>query len=147
MNQANQEQLPAPYRRAALWISGALVAGLAVIAGTTAIDRARVHKLEQFTELTGVGDTAYFVVPTTPLKPPVAAATLNGQLLFPVSYEMLDPRDTNMLRVGRDDATGLTVYRPRKPLKGEGERPREIFYYLKTAPNRYLKVRPGTPGA
>ncbi len=127
----------------------ALLTGLAVVAAFGVINRPRSAALEQFGELTAVGDPTYLTLPESAQKPPPAAATWEGKPLYPVSYKKLDLRDTKMLRAGRDVATGLTIYRsldPVPPQSGEREKKGEPMLFLKLAPNAYIKVRATTPG-
>ena len=102
-----------------------------------------------FAEATAVGDTVYFEVPSQMQKPPAAAATFQGEPLYPVSYSKVKVKDPEMLQVGSDPGTGLTIYSSAKAIKGqpgEKEPNGQTFYFLKIASGEYIKVRPFTPG-
>jgi hypothetical protein len=73
------------------------------------------------------------------MAPPVVA-TLNGQPLYIIDNEKKELKDTTMLRVGRDDATGLTVYTSRKPPAGAPNPNGKARYYLKLGRNDYISV-------
>ena len=135
---------PTSGRRAAAWLAIGLIGGMLVLVVLTGTDRQRVEALEHFEETTAVGDTEYFQIPAPPSAEPTAAATLNGQALFPASYEKVEIRDTKVVRVGRDEAARLTIYKSREALqpdKGAREKEAEPLYLLKTGPGEYIKVR------
>lgn len=125
---------------------------LVVFAGIIALagyDESRRGALETFEEVTAVGDRAFFPLPTEVQKPHPAAVVFRGQPLYPVSYALIEARDTGMIRVGTADEAPYRLYTPREPLppqEGESEKAGQQFYYLKVKQDEYIKVRPGTPG-
>lgn len=124
---------------------GAVFLGLfALVAVFAIIDRARTARLEQFEEISAVGDTVYFQRGDTGQGAP--AVTLNGQPLSPVNDQKKELKDTNMVRVGHDQTTGLTIYTPRKARTSQSRRKEQTLYYLKLGRNDYLEVRPGSAG-
>ena len=112
-----------------------MLIGFAAVVAFTLRDAGRVGELEHFEQVTAVGDTNYFTVPSPPPNPPAVVAHGDGKAWVPVDFAKQDHRDTQMLRAGRDDASGLTLYRPREKAKAD-----ELF--LKIEPNGYLRLRP-----
>jgi hypothetical protein len=117
-----------------------LLGALAVIVVLAVRDRARVADLEHFEESTAVGDTAYFRRSRAAQMPPPVVARLNGQPLYIIDNEKRELKDTAMLRVGRDDAAGLSVYTSRKPPAGDPNPNGKPRYYLKLGRNDYIRV-------
>jgi hypothetical protein len=121
-------------------LGGAFLIALAIIVLFAFRDRARVENLETFEEVTAVGDTTYYQ-PTNDVN---AVAMLDGHPLFRVDNDKKEIKDTAMRRVGRDAATGLTIYIPRKngtrATKTTGE-----IYFVKIGRNDYIRVRPELP--
>lgn len=117
---------------AARTLGSTLIAALALIAVLGVIDRGRTKSLEHFEESTAVGDSRVIELGADG-KPAVVLPKLNGQPLAPDGGRV-EVRDTKMERVARDEASGFTIYRQR-----EGK---EHDYFLKVAPNAFLKVRP-----
>jgi hypothetical protein len=134
-----------------LWQKGACRFGAVLLAAIVLLgllatrDRARVEKLEQFEEVSAVGDTAYFRRPAGRQEPALAVATLRGQPLYLLTEDKRELKDTNMLRVARDDASGLAIYTPRKPLPREPGEKTETQYFLKLGRNDYINVGPAPP--
>jgi hypothetical protein len=128
----------------ALRLCAALVLGLAVIVVLTMVDRERRATLEEASDESAAADRVYFHPPKDEAKPRAAAARLNGRPLFPISYKTYRLDDADARRVGRDDATGLTIYEagPGAPKSDDDRAGRsEPFYLLKTGPQEYVKVR------
>ena len=128
--------------RVARWLSVALLAGLLVQAILAGVDRARVGTLEKFSETTAVGDRVYFTMPSPLPKTPAAVARIHDAALVPVDYANFECRDSRMRAVARDPVTELTIYESREPLADAGG---EKFYFVKTEPNRFLKLRSAKP--
>lgn len=122
--------------RAARWFGVAILAGFAVVLAFTLRDAGREHDLEHFDQITAFGDTNYFVVPSPPPNPPVAIVQWEDRAWVPVDFIKRDLRDTEMLRVGHDPASGLTLYRPREDAKPDElfvKRDTDSFYQLRAA--------------
>jgi len=136
--------LPLFAARGARWLAGGLIAGLLLIVVLTVADRARIHALEHFEENSAVGDTLYFQIPADLSGSPAVAVTFNGQPLTPATVKKYESRDTKMLRVGRDEGTGLAIYAVRDAPPGE----RSVRgakddgpYFLKVGPGEYIQLR------
>ena len=126
-----------------------LLIAFAAIIALAGYDESRRDALENFEEVTAVGDRSFFALPAEAQKPHPATVVFRGQPLYPVSYALVEARDTGMIRAGMADDAPYRVYTPREPLppqEGESEKPGQQFYYLKVAQDEYLKLRPGTPG-
>jgi len=98
--------------RAAMWLGVVVLVGFAAVLACTLRDAGREDELEHFDQITALGDTHYFVVPSPPPNPPVAIVQWQGRAWVPVDFEKRDLRDTQMLRIGRDEISGLTLYPP-----------------------------------
>ena len=142
MSQNPPEPAPVFRARSAALFGAALLLGLGALAIFARIDRERVHELEHFEENTAVGDTAFYSVPNPPPEPPQPVARIDGAALVPISYSKFDWRDTKMQPVARDPASGLTIYKSRKPLpKMDDASEGEAIYFVKINPNEYLRLR------
>lgn len=149
----NDPNRPAPAEpilaaRSAMLFGGLLLAGLAALTIFSRLDQPRVTELEQFEENTAVGDTRYFTLPADPPQPPPAAVILGSRALYPVNQKPATLQDVQMWRAGRDEATGLSIYREREPArkkKKPSSTPKPDVYYLKLGPGSYLEVRPAPP--
>jgi hypothetical protein len=135
-------------RPVGMWLGAALVAALAVVAALALSDSARRANLEDTAELTAVGDAVFFPMPASPSKTYPLTVKLAGQPLFPVSAKAVRMDDSEVRRVAKDKATGLTVYQagPNVPkTEEEHARKAERFYFLKLAPGQFLKASTSTP--
>ncbi len=119
-----------------------LLAAFAFVTGQAFSDGSRRVQIEAVAEVTAVGDTAYSPVPAEPAPPYPAAAKLDGHPLYPVSAKPARMDETEMRRVGRDAAAGLTVYEagPKAAKSGEAAGSAGRFYFLKVGPGQFLKV-------
>ena len=119
----------------AILLGGALLAGMAAMLGFSAFEQTRRTSLERFDEPTAVGDTVFF---STTMPPALAL----------VSDRQLTLHDTRMRRTSRDAATGLSLYRYEGALPKDDEHAHstEQFFYLKTGPETYVRVRGGSGG-
>ena len=136
-------------KSAALSLGSALLGGLFVLLALTRGDRVRRAELERAEEVTAVGDAIFFKLPTDAAKPPPRAAILNGQALYPVSYQTVELPDSRMIRAATDPETGIGIYVTTIKVpaqENEHEKAGEKFYFLKTAPKQYVRVRASTPG-
>ena len=140
MNDLPSADAPQPILggRFAAWLGAMLLAGLLFLAIFAGVGRTRVATLERFSETTAVGDRVFYSLPSPLPKTPVAVARIHDAPVVPVAYAKFDCRDTKMQPVARDPATRLTIYETREPLAGAGG---EKLYFVKTAPNEYLKLR------
>jgi len=109
------------------------------------IDRTRTSQIEQFEEVSAVGDTVYFQRALISRGSAQPIVTLNGQVLYPANDQKKEVKDTNMVRAGYDEATGLTIYTPRKPRSSEAKK-EQSAYFVKLGRNDYLEVRARAPG-
>ncbi|HEX5176554.1 MAG TPA: hypothetical protein VFV83_05975 [Chthoniobacteraceae bacterium] len=119
------------------WRLGALfLAAFAVIIVFSFRDRARVGELEQFEEISAVGDTTYY----RPTNDANAVAAFEGRPLFRIDNDKKEIRDTAMRRVGRDPATGLSIYVLRKS-NAAGKQTDAATFFIKIGRNDYVRVR------
>lgn len=140
---SSTESAPAfPGGRQAVILGIGLLAGLLMALGLILWDNSRRTELEGIVESTAVGDTRYFVVPDpAPAEPYPPAAHFQGKPLIPSGYKRHEKREADLQPVGKDEATGLTIYQaPVKP-KDAGEPP---TYFLKTGRGEFIKVKPAT---
>jgi hypothetical protein len=124
-------------RRTAVRFCLALLIGFAAVLVFTWRDARREGELEHFDQITALGDTNYFVVPSPPPNPPEAIVQWEGRSWVPENFVKHDLRDTQMLRVGRDEPSGLTLYRPRENAKKDElylKRDTDSFYLLRPTP-------------
>jgi hypothetical protein len=127
-------QLFAP--RAVVWLGSAVLIGFAAVLAFTLRDSGRESDLEHFDQVTALGDTHYFVVPSPPPDPPVAIVQWQGRAWVPVDFTKHDLRDTQVIRIGRDEASGLVLYRPREGAKADElfvKRDTDSFFLLRPA--------------
>ena len=132
----------------ALRLGAGLGAAFALTVAFALFDGTRRTSLEAAAELTAVGDAVFFQMPEPPPKPRPATPKWAGQPLFPVSLKACRVADSDMRRVAKDEATGLTIYEPgpdapkTEEVRGKnGER----GYFLKLAPGQFLKVGVSAP--
>jgi hypothetical protein len=130
------ESTPLFAPRAAIWLGSAVLIGFAAVLAFTLRDAGREASLEHFDQVTAFGDTRYFVVPSPPPDPPTVLVQWEGRAWTPVDYVKHDLRDTQMIRIGQDAASGLTLYRPREGAKTDElfvKRDTDSFYLLRSA--------------
>ena len=133
-------------REYAVRIGTVLLVAFAAIIALTGYDESRRDKLETFEEMTAVGDRNFFPIPKELQKPHPAAVTFQGKPLFPVSYEPVKANDPEMTRVGVAEGAAFRIYKSQEPLERGDEPTGADSYYLKLERDRYLEVRPGSPG-
>lgn len=121
--------------RTARQLALGLLAALAFVTAFTWWDAGRVRERERFEETTAVGDANFYepLAADAAVGTPVAHA--DAKLWIVADAKKQSVRDTQMERVARDDARGLTLYRPRKKPKAD-----ELF--VKIRPNGYLRLAP-----
>jgi hypothetical protein len=119
------------------WRLGAVfLTAFALIIVLSFCDRARVGELEQFEEVSALGDTMYY----RPTNDASAVAAFEGRPLFRIDNDKKNIRDTAMRRVGHDPATGLSIYVSRKN-DASGKRNEDATFFIKIGPNDYVRVR------
>ena len=131
-------------RKTAIRLGSVFLAAFLLIITLNVIERVRGKPLEQFHEVSAVGDDVYFQRPLLDDKTAFAEpiVSLNGVALYLVDGNKRELKDTNMVRAGRDAATGLSIYTPRKKEEGkEHGRDAERNYFVKLGRNDYLQVR------
>ncbi len=138
----NEPEPPILNSRTAFALGATLLVGFGALTVLGYVDRKRTTTIEQFKEDTAVGDRVHYLVPKPVPNPPTTVATLDGRALVPVSFDKVECRDTKMRPVALDAQTRLTIYRSREPLPNTS--PGESAYYVKTASNEYLRLRPAT---
>ena len=129
---------PEPQRvfgeRAGRRLSVALLGAIAAVVAFTWRDAGKVQEHERFAEVTAVGDLNIFELPEHgAVGQPVAQ--IEGKTWRIADLETNRFRDTRMVRVARDEARGLTLYRPHDAASTD-----EL--YVKIEPNRYLRLKP-----
>ena len=133
---------PLDSTRSAWRLGGLFLAAFALLVVCAFRDRARVFHLEQFDEVSAVGDTTYY----RPAKDVNAVATFDGQPLFRVDNDKKEIKDTAMQRVGRAPPTGLSIYVSRKNNRnGSGAKNEPATFFVKIGRNDYIRVRPEMP--
>ena len=131
--------------KSAFGLGIALLSGFALVSVLAIAGRWNVFTLEQFEEVTAVGDPIFFKS-ATPFESNQVATNFNGQPLRLVDGEKVEIRDTKMLRVGRDESTQLTIYSLRAPLAPDPLASKKLngpLFFLKIAPGEYLVARSG----
>ena len=122
--------------RAAVQLGIAMLIGFVAVLAFTVRDARRELELEHFDQISAFGDTNYFVVPSPAPEPPVAIVQWEGRAWVPENFIKRDLRDTQMLRVGSDEASGLILYRRREKAKEDElfvKRDTDSFYLLRPA--------------
>lgn len=128
--EAKPETLQFP--RAAIWLATALLMGFGGAVAFSVLDRPKAATLEAFSETTAAGDTHYYEVPLEKLAIPDPVLTWEGRPWAPINFEKVKTADPEMVRVGTDDASGLTLYHRKA---GGAER------FIKTDVGEYLQVQ------
>jgi len=127
-------------------ICAALLLGLGIVTAVAFYDEHRLSSLETTAESTAVGDKALFPLPAMGLPEQATApiVNFNGKALTPVSSKSYEERDSKMIRIGLDDSQHYSIYsttEPVKPMKGEGKNDGKTFFFIKTGPGKYLKLK------
>jgi hypothetical protein len=120
---------------AAFRLGAALLAGLALMLALAARDHHRRAELETVEEATAVGDKALVTLP--------ASVRWQGRPLRIEEGKRESLRDTRMRRVGRDEASGVSIYQYQPP---PGKAPPPLALYLKAGPNEYLRAHVESSG-
>lgn len=136
----SQPAEPFPFRKAALALGGALLAGYVVVAAMTAWDRQARPELEVLKSETAAGVPVVLPEPWPP-DPTRPVLTRDGQPYYVRRPEddLKHERDWQMIRSGHDESGRIPLYR--YFTKGQlGDR-----YFFKVAPGQYyeLSLRPG----
>jgi hypothetical protein len=130
------------YLRTAVILGVLLLAGLGSALFFVTRDNAHRSEIETVVESSAVGDTRYFTIPDPlPPEPYPPVAHLNGKALIPAGYKRHEKRETEMQPIGRDEATGLTIYQAPVKAKEAAEPP---TYFLKVGRGEFLKLRPAS---
>ena len=134
-------------RPQALRFGLAVFVGLSLVVFHVTLDNSVRRSLETVSEITAVGDTAYFQLAKV-VKLPVVGVMLRGEPLYVVSAETIEVRDTHTLLVERDAVRDLRIYQLSAAGTDEerdrAEKGRKA-YLLKTAPNQYVKAQVAAP--
>jgi hypothetical protein len=130
-NDANPEPMFAG--RTAMLLASTFLLAIAAVVAFSAWDATRRPALEEFSEITGVGDTQTFKIPNPPPAIPQPVVTWQGRQYTPTTYKKAKIDDTEMRRVHRDEATGLTLYHP------AAKHMTELF--IKVEEGRYLPLK------
>ena len=118
--------------RAATSICAALLVAFAGVVAYSVVDHPQAAALEQFAEITAAGDTHYYTVPVPTLAVPEPVVKWREHAWAPVNYEKSKIDDPDMIRAGKDDANGLSIYHPREKASGP--------YFIKIAVGEYLRI-------
>jgi hypothetical protein len=119
--------------RTAILLANAFLLAIGAVVAFSAWDATRRSESEKFSEVTGVGDTQTFKIPNPPPVVPLPIVRWQGRQYAPVSYKKAKIDDTEMRRVHRDEATGLTLYHPAGKDIGE--------LFVKVEEGRYLPLK------
>ena len=106
---------------------------IAAVVAFSVWDATRRGELEEFSEVTGVGDTHIFTIPNPPPAVPRVILTWQGRQYAPATYKKAKIDDTEMRRVHRDETTGLTLYHPAEKDAAE--------LFIKVEEGRYLPLK------
>ena len=130
------------HRPIAVRLGEGLLAGFALwifAAGSDAVNR---HQLETFKEVTAVGDRAYLPVRPGQEQNSTASLLFQGKRLLPAGSQKAEVRDSKMIRAGKDDSGSYHLYTTASDESVTAdEAEQKNTYYLKLAPNEYLRVR------
>lgn len=130
----NAESEPMFAGRTAMLFAAAFLMAVAAVVVFSAWDATRRTALEEFSEVTGVGDLQTFKIPFPLPGVPQPVLTWQGKQYVPATYKKAKIDDTEMRRVHRDEATGLTLYHP-----AGKEGTQELF--IKVEEGRYLPLK------
>jgi hypothetical protein len=119
--------------RTAKLLAAVFLMAIGAIVAFSVWDATRREGLEEFSEVTGVGDTHTFKIPNPPPAILQPILTWQGRQYTPVTYKKAKIDDTEMRRVHRDEATGLTLYHP------AGKDAASLF--VKVEEGRYLPLK------
>ena len=129
---ANPEPLFAG--RTALMLAAVFLMGIAAVVAFSAWDATRRSAIEEFSQVTAVGDTNTYKIPTPPPAVPAPVLTWEGRQYAPTTYKKAKIDDTEMRRLHRDEATGLTLYYPASKDPAAG-------LFIKVEEGRYLPLK------
>jgi hypothetical protein len=118
--------------RAAAGLCAAVLAGFAVVVGFSVIDHPKAAAIEQFAQVTAAGDAHYYTVPVPALAVPEPVVKWQGHDWAPKNFEKSKIDDPDMIRAGKDEANGLSIYQPREKTAGP--------YFIKVAIGEYLRI-------
>jgi hypothetical protein len=112
-----------------------MLLGLAGVAAFSTIDHPRAAQLESFSQTTAVEEKNTYRVPAVRLAVPDPVLTWQGRKWAPANYDKVKINDTDMAPVGKDEASGFSVYQ----VHGETT---DRAYYLKIDIGEYLRLEP-----
>ena len=118
------------------WVWGigmGLVVAFGVVAGWGYGDGQRWGELEVVVEQTAVGDVVLVPEKRDAFGGLVISVGWEGKRLIPVGGKVLKIKDVEVRRVGKDEASGVSIYRE-KGVGGEE-------YLLRVSGGRFLRVR------
>jgi hypothetical protein len=120
--------------RTALILTALFLMAIAAVVAFSAWDATRRTDIEEFSQVTGVGDVNTFKIPTPVPAVPAPVLTWQGKQYTPVTYKKAKIDDTEMRRVHRDEVTGLALYHPvdKDPAAG---------LFIKVEEGRYLPLK------
>jgi hypothetical protein len=95
-----------PHVRAAVWLGGAFLISLLAVSIFTVADFASGANREAFSETTAAGDVNYFRA----LENVEPSFSWKGRQYTLSSREKVKIDDTDMVRMGREDTGGFTIY-------------------------------------
>jgi hypothetical protein len=130
-----------------LGLSLAFVTALALCAAFMAVDmrKTRNGQLEQFSESTGAGDLKFVPLESFVASDGPPKISVNGVSVQIMPAPKIGVRDSRMLRVEKDAATGVSIYRTEQAnlkgqrLKGAGDN--SPIYFVKVGVNEYVQAR------
>ena len=132
-----------PGRHAAICLGLALLLALFLVLVLAWRDNGRRATLETTAELTAVGDSHYYPLPPQPPPPPYPAiARFRGQELYPTDYELHEFLPDDLTRLGVDEKGGYIIYQAPPKATAADDPKLGPFYFLKTSPKDFLKIRP-----
>src|SRR5437762_640942 len=116
-----------------------MLAIFTIIVVWSSIDRVRRTSLEVSEQKTGVEDRVYFPLPPVAPEQPPVAVHLEGRPLYAFSYKPVSIHDSDVRRVAKDAATGLSIY---EAADENDSRKKELegAFLLKAGPGQYVKL-------